>query len=120
MRLRPDILCERHDGRLVVLDTKWKRVDGLRDLSVADMHQMYAYGKRYRCKGEQMQHVVLLFPWHRGKERNLKPGLLPEGRRVSPDGVQVDMFFLDLSNKRATIDEFLRWAESLYPVGIAL
>lgn len=92
--LRPDILCECGTGRRVVLDTKWKRVDGPRDLSVADMHQMYAYGQRYRADGEGMQHVILLYPWHEG----VLPGLMPEGRHVSSDGVQVDMFFFDLGD----------------------
>ena len=41
-----------------------------------------------------MQHVVLVYPWHGG----VRPGLLPSGRHVSCDGVQVDMLFFDLSN----------------------
>ena len=103
IRLRPDILCEKHDGHLVVLDTKWKRVSGPRDLSVADMHQMYAYGQRYRCAGEMMQRVILLFPWH----KDVKPGLLESGKHISKDGVQVDMFFVDLANMDKSMDELL-------------
>lgn len=101
--LRPDILCERDNGRRVILDTKWKRVSGPKDLSTADMHQMYAYGQRYRAEGEAMQHVVLLYPWHEGVE----PGLMPKGRHVSSDGVQVDMFFFDLGNARKSVDAVL-------------
>ena len=103
VRLRPDILCERHDGRLVVLDTKWKYVNGPRDLTVSDMHQMYAYGQRYRAENETMQRVVLLYPWH----KDVKPGLLESGRHVSKDGVQVDMFFIDLANMDKSVDELL-------------
>ena len=101
--LRPDVLCECANGRRVVLDTKWKRVSGPRDLSVADMHQMYAYGQRYRSDGEEMQHVLLVYPWHGG----VRPGLLPSGRHVSCDGVQVDMFFFDLSRAGESVDALL-------------
>ena len=101
--LRPDILCECREGGRVVLDTKWKRVAGPSDLSTADMHQMYAYGQRFRAEGEQMQRVVLLYPWHEGVE----PGFLAKGRHVSYDGVQVDMFFVDLCNMKASLDELM-------------
>lgn len=102
--LRPDILCTTHDGRGVVLDTKWKVVSSPRDVSVADMHQMYAYGRRYCTRGERMQHVVLLYPWHRG----VRPGLMDDCRHVSPDGVQVDSFFVDLSRAEESLSELLR------------
>lgn len=86
-----------------MLDTKWKRVYGPKDLSVADMHQMYAYGQRFRADGESMQHVVLLYPWHEGVD----PGLMPEERHVSGDGVQVDMFFFDLGNAAKSVDNLI-------------
>lgn len=115
--LRPDILCERHDGSRVVLDTKWKRVFGRRDLSVADMYQMYAYGRRFGTAAEGLtggpadgeppvskpQRVVLLYPWHEGVE----PRLCIGGRHTSSDGVQVDMFFVDLANMQKSMDELL-------------
>ncbi len=102
--LRPDIVCERHDGRLVVLDTKWKRVSRGRDLSAADMHQMYAYGRRYRADGEEVQRVVLLYPWHKGVESGLQ---VKEGF-TSPDGVQVDLFFVDLARMGESVRELVR------------
>lgn len=101
--LRPDIVCERHDGRLVVLDTKWKQVSKAGDLSVADMHQMYAYGRRYRADGEEVQRVLLLYPWHKG----VKPGLWEKGSFVSPDGVRVDLFFVDLANMGKSVGKLL-------------
>ena len=39
--LKPDILLE-NSAEKIILDTKWKR-----DVSPADMYQMFAYGKRY-------------------------------------------------------------------------
>ena len=101
--LRPDILCVSNGGCHVVLDTKWKRVSGPRDLTVSDMHQMYAYGRRYRGKDE-VQHVILLYPWHDEVKRR---GLLRSGRHVSPDGVQVDMFFVDLGNMDKSVSDLI-------------
>ncbi len=100
--LRPDIVCERHDGRLV-LDTKWKRVSKARDLSAADMHQMYAYGRRYRADGEEVQRVVLLYPWHKG----VVPGLQVKEGFTSPDGVRVDLFFVDLARMGESVGEII-------------
>lgn len=101
--LRPDILCVDNGGSHVVLDTKWKRISGPRDLTVSDMHQMYAYGRRYRGRDE-VQHVILLYPWHEEVKRR---GLLRSGRHVSPDGVQVDMFFVDLENMGKSMNDLI-------------
>jgi 5-methylcytosine-specific restriction enzyme subunit McrC len=50
-KLRPDILI-RQANRLLVLDTKWKRLDsrepgGNYGIDQADLYQLYAYGKKY-------------------------------------------------------------------------
>lgn len=105
--LRPDILCECIAGRRVVLDTKWKRVTSERDLSTADLYQMYAYGKRFATTDEQVQHVVLLYPWHKEVCR----GLYREARHTSKDGVQVDVFFVDLENMDRSIQGLLALIE---------
>ena len=96
--LRPDILCEKLDGKRVVLDTKWKRVSSTRDLSTADLYQMYAYGKRYA------ENVVLVYPWHEGAPC---VGLAPSWRHESRDGVQVDVFFVDLRDGQGSVRELL-------------
>lgn len=107
--LRPDILCECLDGdRSVVLDTKWKRVGKPKDISVQDMHQMYAYGQRYRMDEEVNQHVVLLYPWHEG----VKAGLAEGWRHTSIDGVQVDAFFVDIANIDESIEGLLEFVSS--------
>ncbi|MBQ3266363.1 MAG: McrC family protein [Atopobiaceae bacterium] len=97
-RLRPDILCELKSGERVVLDTKWKRVSSPRDIATSDLYQMYAYGKRYA------ERVVLVYPWHEGAPC---AGLAPSWRHVSPDGVQVDVFFVDLRRGRKSLEELL-------------
>ena len=103
VRMRPDILCTCHGGRRVVLDAKWKRVKDYNDIKTADMYQMYAYGQRYAIEGEERQHVVLLYPWHEEVAR----GLYREGRHISKDRVQVDVFFVDLENMEDSMDELL-------------
>jgi 5-methylcytosine-specific restriction enzyme subunit McrC len=50
-QLRPDLLIE-GQGRTLVLDTKWKRIDSTKrdkcyDLSQSDFYQLYAYGHTY-------------------------------------------------------------------------
>lgn len=106
VRLKPDIFCEcecEGGDRAVVLDTKWKRVCKLGDLSIADMHQMYAYGRRYRFENEKNQHVMLLYPWHEGVDSGLAKGW----RHTSDDGVQVDVFFVDLAKSAESLDELI-------------
>ena len=60
--MKPDISL-RSDGKTkFILDTKWKRVnengnDPKHGISQADMYQLFAYGKKYRCK-----QVALVYP----------------------------------------------------------
>ncbi|MBO0949386.1 McrC family protein [Fibrella forsythiae] len=62
-KLRPDLLL-RHNGRTVVLDTKWKTLDpndhtGHYGIDQADLYQLYAYGKKYDAA-----ELVLIYPAH--------------------------------------------------------
>lgn len=60
LRLEPDLLFERPDGSLMIVDTKWKRLVPGREqasLSRADLYQLYAYSKRFGA-----ERSVLLFP----------------------------------------------------------
>ena len=59
---KPDIALK--DGTCVrfILDAKWKDIEGLGEnakhgIDQADMYQLYAYGKRYRCDA-----VALVYP----------------------------------------------------------
>lgn len=60
-RLRPDLMLRRK-GELVVLDTKWKPIDGREStgtygIEQADLYQLYAYGKKYGAT-----RLVLIYP----------------------------------------------------------
>jgi 5-methylcytosine-specific restriction enzyme subunit McrC len=59
---RPDILIKHDDVVLQVIDTKWKRIAARIDdpkggVSQADVYQMMAYGRLYRCRK-----LTLLYP----------------------------------------------------------
>jgi 5-methylcytosine-specific restriction enzyme subunit McrC len=65
-QLKPDLLIREADRDLIVLDTKWKLLDGLKangtdkyGLAQADFYQLHAYGQSYLDgKGD----VVLIYP----------------------------------------------------------
>ena len=89
--LRPDIVITRDDGSRIILDTKWKSlVDKPRlnyGISQADMYQMYAYSKKY-----ETSEIWLLYPVN--EEMRSHPGISFD----SDDGVNVRLFFVDVSN----------------------
>ncbi|MFU8802654.1 MAG: McrC family protein [Bradymonadaceae bacterium] len=66
LRLKPDIVIQDHDG-YVVLDTKWKRLNGGKSyrqgVTGADLYQLFAYAHRYKA-GQS----VLLYPWVEGAQ----------------------------------------------------
>lgn len=60
----PDILIKRDGKTVMVIDTKWKRIginpeDKKRGVSQADVYQMMAYARLYRCR-----ELMLLYPHH--------------------------------------------------------
>lgn len=67
-RLQPDLLITESSKRIVVLDTKWKLIDSIKDngtdkfgLSQNDLYQMFAYGHKYLYGyGE----LFLIYPSH--------------------------------------------------------
>lgn len=61
-RLRPDIVVRYDSGRRTIADTKWKVLDPSGP-SQADLYQMYAYYTRYHHKSENVDKVVLIYPF---------------------------------------------------------
>ena len=57
--LRPDMVVDVDDQPVVVLDTKWKRLDGGPERE--DVSQMLLYGQAYGA-----ERVILIYPWHEG------------------------------------------------------
>ena len=65
-QLKPDLLIRNGDSDLVVLDTKWKLLDGAKangtdkyGLSRTDFYQLQAYGQGYL---DGQGDVVLIYP----------------------------------------------------------
>ncbi len=61
---KPDIVVSRNGDRLLIVDTKWKRLKGVidnpkRGVGQADVYQMMAYAHVYRCN-----RMMLLYPHH--------------------------------------------------------
>ncbi len=92
-RIRPDLVLKRKDGRVVVMDTKWKKlnpdVKKKYGISQADMYQMYAYSKKYRASD-----IWVLYPetpeMNNSKEYSFT-SLYPEG-----ENTRIHLFFVDL------------------------
>jgi 5-methylcytosine-specific restriction enzyme subunit McrC len=62
----PDILIKRGGQTVMIIDTKWKQIglnpeDKKRGVSQADVYQIMAYARLYRCR-----EVMLLYPHHAG------------------------------------------------------
>ncbi|MEA1071737.1 McrC family protein [Sphingomonas sp. LY160] len=93
---RPDILIKRGDVVLQVIDTKWKRVvaqidDPKRGVSQADVYQMMAYGRLYRCSK-----LTLLYPHH--DEAGCDEGLIGS-YGVNSSEHRLELFSVDLGRK---------------------
>ena len=63
--IKPDIFLRKKDNEdeVVILDTKWKRLDKKKDnygISLEDMYQMYAYSKKYNA-----ENIWLLYPYNK-------------------------------------------------------
>ena len=92
---RPDILIKRGNAVLQIIDTKWKRIAGRiddpkRGVSQADVYQMMAYGRLYRC-GK----LTLLYPHHHGA--GCDEGLIGE-YAVNSSADRLDLFSIDVAS----------------------
>lgn len=69
-QLRPDIvLTSDYDLETVILDTKWKIIDENKsskkdnyNIDIADMYQLYAYGKKYSLGSTLEPRLFLIYP----------------------------------------------------------
>lgn len=88
LRLLPDLVVRR-GGETVVVDTKWKRLEGTRSgrqgVMRDDLYQAFAYAKSFGA-----WRVVLLYPWVRGgvEQVYFVPG--EEGATVEVRFVRLD------------------------------
>ena len=64
--LRPDFVLNKETENEIVADTKYKNIKEQKDISQADMYQLYAYGTKYK----QTKQLYLIYP--KGKEMSLE------------------------------------------------
>lgn len=99
--LRPDIVVTRDDESVIILDTKWKKLtlNEKRNfgISQADMYQMYAYSKKYNTS-----EIWLLYPINE-EMKNYEQIKFESG-----DGVNVSVFFVDVSEIEKSLGELLK------------
>lgn len=107
----PDIQLYSNGQVTIVLDTKWKRLDPVtaqdakRGVSQADVYQMMAYAKLYRCR-----ELVLLYPHHSELGRDVMAAhyaMLP----LSAERLTVAS--VDLISESATIEGLSRLLSAL-------
>ena len=97
--LRPDAVIGEEAEGVVVLDTKWKRLDPSegKTLGVAqsDVYQMLAYAEAWDAR-----RLVLVYPWHRGMNER---GIVREWR-VSGTGRPLDVATVDVGCPDTVVD----------------
>ena len=88
--LRPDVVIETPTAASIVLDTKWKELDGAdgEKLGVAssDVYQMLVYGQAYDAK-----RLVLLYPWLPGLAKGVNKSWRVQGTQTRLDIAAVDV-----------------------------
>lgn len=100
----PDIMIKRNGETVMVIDTKWKLIgrnpeDKKRGVSQADVYQMMAYARLYRCP-----EVMLLYPHHSG----LGTGALDAGYGMMEGDERLRVASVDLVQGKAAIVDRLR------------
>ncbi|MBE5919939.1 MAG: restriction endonuclease [Pseudobutyrivibrio ruminis] len=99
-RLRPDIVSRRRDYPIIIMDTKWKRLNTNASanygISQADMYQMYAYSKKYHTS-----EIWLLYPFHEEVRGLDNISFIAE--RGEELKVNVHVNFIDLNNYKNCI-----------------
>ena len=126
--IKPDIFLRKKDNEdeVVILDTKWKRLDKKKDnygISRDDMYQMYAYSKKYNASN-----VWLLYPLN--TDLNLKDLNRPEiknekdinfieykeFKNINEEGkinTTIRAFFVDLANIGKSLGKLLDYLKTL-------
>lgn len=89
-QLRPDITIQSRDESVVILDTKWKRLDlGAPNLGVSsgDAYQMNAYASRYRCN-----QLALVYP----ASMDCPPGKVTDFVLMTEERPVLNVFAIDI------------------------
>ena len=82
--LRPDIVINKNKDNEIIADTKYKNITSSKDISQADMYQLYAYGTKYKKTSQ----LYLIYP----KNSELKL----DRYSYIKDELHLDILFFDL------------------------
>ncbi len=88
--LRPDIVIRGNDN-IIIADTKWKIIKDEKDISQADMYQLFAYGKKY---GNNQ--LYLIYPKDCDNQPKLSYGY--------ENGLDLKVCYFDLQNTTVAFD----------------
>lgn len=103
-KLIPDILIIKN-GKGVIIDTKWKKLINNKKknygVSQDDMYQMYTYCKKYKVKGNDINHVYVLYPLSEDFKE-------PEPEFISNDNVNLHIFFIDLNDINYSMEQLYK------------
>jgi len=94
-KIRPDVMIKSKD-KTIIIDTKWKLLDSVNDVSVSDLYQMYVYSVKYNA-----EETILLYPKFGGAEEFYSDSI----NSVNVSVRFVDMY--DLENSLADIAKLL-------------
>ncbi|TWD54299.1 5-methylcytosine-specific restriction enzyme subunit McrC [Agrobacterium vitis] len=89
---KPDLLIKQGSDVVMIIDTKWKRIkhdmeDAKHGVSQADIYQLMAYARLYRCP-----EVMLLYPHH----AQLGTEMLSKAYKIMPDTEKLRVASIDL------------------------
>jgi len=103
VQLRPDMVLENEAQRKIIIDAKWKLIDGTKfkgnyKISLPDLYQLYAYGKKYAYNEPDKKNptLVLLYPSNEQFSKNL-PNFVYEVDPVTEDGLSLEVIPFDLA-----------------------
>lgn len=83
--LRPDIVLYKDTKNEIIADTKYKNITSQKDISQADMYQLYAYGTKYKHTSE----LYLIYP----KNQNI----FKQRYSYIKDDLYLEILFFDLA-----------------------
>ncbi|MFN3725233.1 MAG: McrC family protein [Allosphingosinicella sp.] len=103
---RPDITVTRNGRPVLVIDTKWKRLNGAIDdpkhgVGQSDIYQMMAYAHVYQC-----DRLILLYPFH--EQLHADPGVLCSHRVRGTDDTRISIATVSLFEPRKAVPQLLK------------
>jgi 5-methylcytosine-specific restriction enzyme subunit McrC len=111
---KPDILVKRNGVVEQIIDTKWKRIarridDPKQGVAQADIYQMMAYGRLYRCP-----RLMLLYPHHQA----LGEAALKVTHRITIDNCddRIKLATIDVGAGKGMIDRLRELCPEIDPI----